>query len=124
MPIISKEGELLSPLFIVLQESDGKFGDIKLKKINDLMKKYKMVNIYPVSSQSGKMNKALLEKWFKEIYFPNVGEKTLLLLDSWNAHKDTALLETATPKDKNVEIMIIPEGTTGICQPLDVYGFS
>lgn len=60
--------------------------------------------------------------WLKEVFFPNVGEKSILLIDSWSGHCPEAVSEV-TPRDKQVITMIIPKGTTGKIQPLDVYGF-
>ena len=58
----------------------------------------------------------------KEIYFPNVGPNSVLLLDSWSGHCPT-VVEEATPSDKIINFKIIPTGTTGKIQPLDVFGF-
>lgn len=56
------------------------------------------------------------------MFFPNVGQKSLLLLDSWSGHCSNIIAETKPP-DKDVVSMTIPKGTTGRIQPLDVYGF-
>lgn len=57
-----------------------------------------------------------------EVFFPNVGQKSLLLLDSWSGHCSD-IIQEMKPADKDVASMIIPKGTTGRIQPLDVYGF-
>lgn len=46
----------------------------------------------------------------------------MLLIDSWSGHCPTAVQEV-TPRNKAVHLKIIPTGTTGNIQPLDVYGF-
>ena len=46
----------------------------------------------------------------------------MLLIDSWTGHCPEVVRQ-ATPAGKNFIPMIIPEGTIGKVQPLDVYGF-
>lgn len=53
---------------------------------------------------------------------PNTGARSLLLLDSWTGHCP-ASLNPHIPADKVAEILTIPKKTTGMVQPLDVYGF-
>lgn len=60
--------------------------------------------------------------WLKEVFYPNVGPQSILLLDSWSGHCDRVIEETM-PENKIVNIKKIPTGTTGKIQPLDVYGF-
>lgn len=60
--------------------------------------------------------------WLKEVYFPNVGSTSVLLLDSWSGHCPK-VIEEVKPANKEVIIKKIPQGTTGKIQPLDVYGF-
>lgn len=51
-----------------------------------------------------------------------MGPQSLLLIDSWSGHCPSAVQE-ATPSNKEILTMLIPKGTTGKIQPLDVYGF-
>lgn len=60
--------------------------------------------------------------WLKEGFFPNAGSNSVLLIDSWSGHCPEVVRQT-TPTDKNIIPMIIPKGTTGRIQPLDVFGF-
>lgn len=60
--------------------------------------------------------------WLQEAYFPNIGSHSVLLIDSWSGHCQNTVADL-TPIDKHVTTMIIPKGTTGKIQPLDVYGF-
>ena len=46
----------------------------------------------------------------------------MFLIDSWT-EDCPEVVRQATPAGKNVIPMIIPKGTTGKVQPLDVYGF-
>lgn len=115
-PIISADGQLKSPLLIVLQEPNGKFGPIVEKSL------YRAENIVAVASKSGKMTSDLVIKWFKECFLPNTGEKSVLLLDSWTGQTEKKF-EAIDKANKVVNVRTIPAGTTGLIQPLDVYTF-
>jgi len=115
-PIISASGHLMSPLFIVLKEKDGKFGP-KIEK--DL---YKANNILVSASTSGKLTSELAIRWFEQIYLPNTNEKSVLCLDSWTGQNEKKF-STIDKRGKEVNILRIPAGTTGMIQPLDVYTF-
>ncbi len=84
---------------------------------------FKAPNIYVTATKSGKLTINELKIWFKEIYFPAVGDKSVLFIDSWNTYKDRDLIKGVTPEGKNVEILTIPPNTTSLAQPLDKYGF-
>ncbi len=73
-------------------------------------------------STSGKLTKDLLKEWFTEVFFPNVGNKSALLLDSLITYNDKNLINRVTPSNKQLEILTIPQ-TTGLIQTLDKYGF-
>lgn len=60
--------------------------------------------------------------WLEKVFFPSVGQRSLLLIDSWTGHCPEAA-KAATPLGKTLTTKIIPAGTTGKIQPLDVYGF-
>ncbi|KAK0079273.1 hypothetical protein PV326_008850 [Microctonus aethiopoides] len=49
-------------------------------------------------------------------------KENLLIIDSWTGHCPDAV-KSVKPPDEEVEVMIIPKGTTGNIQPLDVFGF-
>ena len=55
-------------------------------------------------------------------FFPKVGPSSVWLIDSWTRHCPEVIRQT-TPAANNIIPMIIPKGTTGKVQPLDVYGF-
>jgi hypothetical protein len=68
--------------------------------------------------------KMILKSGFKEVFFPNVGDNSVLLLDSWTTFNDkTMIKKSVTPSNKRLEILRIPPKTTSIVQPLDKYGF-
>ncbi|OQV15818.1 hypothetical protein BV898_10070 [Hypsibius exemplaris] len=117
MPTIDATGKLLSPLFIVMQEISGDFGPLVKKNL------FTAPNIYVTASRSRKMMKDHLKTWLEEVYFPHVGDRTVLVIDSWSTYKNQVLLNNATPKGREVQVVTVPAKTTSLCQPLDVYGF-
>lgn len=116
MPLISASGKLLSPLYIVLKEATGTFGPMVQETL------FRPVNIYIEASKSGKLTSEHFKSWFSEVYLPNTGRKSMLLLDSWTGHCPSQL-EQLIPQDKEITFSTIPKKTTGIIQPLDVFGF-
>jgi hypothetical protein len=84
----------LSLIFIVLKEPSGKFGPRVEKEM------FSASNIYVTASKSGKLTKEHLQLWFKEVFFPNVGNKSVLIVDSWTTYNDEALIKSVTPSDK------------------------
>jgi hypothetical protein len=116
-PTISKSGKLLSPLFIVLQEPTGSFGP----RVQQTL--FSAPNIYVTASKSGKLTKAELKLWFEAVFFPNVREKSVLLIDSGTTYNDKEMINSITPSNKELEIQKIPPKTTSMVQPLDKYGF-
>jgi hypothetical protein len=100
-----------------MQEQSGSFGPRVIQSL------FKAPNIYVTATKSGKLTINELKIWFKEIYFPAVGDKSVLFIDSWNTYKDRDLIKGVTPEGKNVEILTIPPNTTSLAQPLDKYGF-
>jgi hypothetical protein len=63
-PTISKDGKLLSPLFIDLQEPEGKFSPRVQQEL------FSAPNIYVTASRSGKLTKYHLKVWFERVFFP------------------------------------------------------
>lgn len=116
MPLISASGKLLSPLYIVLKEPTGTFGPMVQETL------FRPVNIYIEASKSGKLTSEHFKSWFSEVYLPNTGRKSMLLLDSWTGHCPSQL-EQLIPQDKEITFSTIPKKTTGIIQSLDVFGF-
>lgn len=116
-PLISSNGELKQPLFIVLQEKDGSFGPLVTANL------FRHPEIFVQCSTSGKLTKELLKKWFAEVYFKSFTSKSLLLLDSYSGHKDLNEVNKRLPRGKTFEVAQLPPGITGFCQPLDLYFF-
>lgn len=67
-PLISASGELIAPLFIVLQETNGQFGPFVQQRM------FRHKEIFAVASSSGKVTKPIMKRWFLEVYFPNVSD--------------------------------------------------
>ncbi|KYN12159.1 hypothetical protein ALC57_15678 [Trachymyrmex cornetzi] len=68
-PIISCNGNLLPPLFIVLKEANGIFGP----RVQETL--FTTINVIVKASKSGKM--------ISEDYFVNIGSNSVLLINSW-----------------------------------------
>ncbi|XP_046740448.1 uncharacterized protein LOC124407901 [Diprion similis] len=115
-PTISADGKLLSPLYLVLKEIGGDFGPRVEKTL------FKPTNVFVSASKSGKLTSDHFKQWLTEIYFPNVGDNSALLIDSWSGHC-SEVVDAVTPPNKKIVLKIIPKGTTGQIQPLDVFGF-
>ncbi|XP_023289600.1 uncharacterized protein LOC111674285, partial [Orussus abietinus] len=99
-----------------LKEASGQFGQVVEKTL------FRPQNIFPLASKSDKLTSEHFKTWLKDVLYPNIGQQSVLLLDSWSEHcSDT--IEKTKPADKNIVAMMIPKGTTGRIQPLDVYGF-
>jgi len=116
MPTISASGQLLSPLYLVLKETSGSFGP----RVEETL--FRPANVFIAASKSGKLTTQHFQSWFTNVFLPATGSFSVLLLDSWSGHCPASLQEFM-PKDKDVRILTIPKKTTGMIQPLDVYGF-
>jgi hypothetical protein len=116
LPAVSADGQLLSPLFIVLKESTGTLGSRVRTNL------FQAKNLYISATKSGKMTKELFQTWLKEVFFPNTGSNSVLLLDSWTGHCPETI-QSFVPKGVKFKVEVIPQGTTSFIQPLDVYGF-
>lgn len=116
-PTISADGDLIAPLYIVLQETGGAFGPNVQRNI------FRHDEVFASASSSGKVTKGHIKEWFLKVYFPNVGNKTLLVGDALNSYKDRTEINNAKPAHKEYTMEILPKGTTGMVQPLDIYFF-
>lgn len=116
MPIISASGQLQSPLYLVLKETSGSFGP----RVEETL--FRPANVFIAASKSGKLTTQHFQSWFTNAFVPVTGSFSVLLLDSWSGHCPANLKEFM-PHQKDVRILTIPKKTTGMIQPLDVYGF-
>lgn len=83
---------------------------------------YKADNIFVLPSASGKLTSDLAAQWYKDVYVPNADEHSVLCLDFWT-RQTKKNYDKVDINEKDVNIFTIPAGTTGMIQPLDVYGF-
>lgn len=113
-PLVGHEGQFILPLLIILQENDGRFGP----KVQRTM--FQHPDLLITCSKSGKITKAILAQWYREVVFNSRELRgSILLLDSYGMHKDKELIESNRPLDFNIAIEYIPPGTTSKIQPLD-----
>ncbi|GJQ72867.1 hypothetical protein Trydic_g1515 [Trypoxylus dichotomus] len=113
---ISADRRLLSLLFSVLKESTNTFGPRVAQSL------FRPVNVYISSSVSGKLTSNHFKTWLTDVFLSNTRPKSVPLIDSWSGHC-VAELQELVPKDKILNVLNIPEKTTAMIQPLDVYGF-
>lgn len=113
--LITAAGELKAPLFIILRESKGEFGERVARTM------FRHPELHVVASSSGKITKVLLKDWFKNVYFPNADDDSLLLLDSLTTYNDRQDIDNEKPSHQDYIVVTIPGGLTGFTQPLDVY---
>lgn len=116
-PTLSAAGRLITPLFIVLQEQGGVFGPI----VSRNMFKHKEILVMPTTS--GKVTKDIMKAWFLQVYFPNVANNSCLLVDAFTTYRDRQAIDLEKPPTSTYAVEVIPKGTTGMVQPLDVYFF-
>jgi hypothetical protein len=63
--------------------------------------------------------------WLKNCLFPNLQDRSLIIIDSWTGYKDNQAIEALREEAGApfLEMATIPAGCTGHCQPLDVHFF-
>ena len=101
-------------MLINLKEVKGYFG----KRIQRRL--FRAKNLHIMASKSGKLTKDHVVNWTSTVYFPNVGNDTVLIIDAWRGQCELTIL-SAKPPNKNVTVLVIPEGGTKFAQPLDVF---
>ena len=120
-PLISADGKFQSPMLVVLQEASTStylsrgFGPNVWKDIQPLLGEYD--NLYAWGSVSGKCTNQIIKDWFENVFFPYNPDGTVLLADAFGCYNQR--YEARDPIKYDFEM--IPEKTTGMIQPLDVY---
>lgn len=117
MPQIAASGELVGPLFIILQEAGGVFGEIVQRTM------FKHADIFVVCSKSGKITNGLMDEWFLRVFFPSAGHNSVLIVDSLNTYKNRQNINRLKPAGVQYQVEMLPPHTTPIAQPLDRYFF-
>ena len=112
-PIISLDGQLVGPLYLCLQEPNGKMGETVKKRL------FQPSNVIITCSKSGKLTSSLVRYWCDNCLIPSTDKKCLLLSDSYSGQNDPQIYEDI--KSKSVKRIMIPKNTTCDIQPLDRY---
>lgn len=76
-PVVSADGKLAPKLLVVIQEKGGKFDPKTMVGL------FVAPNIVVKASKSGKLKKAVLRNFYREVYFPgSVSYLSVVLVDS------------------------------------------
>ncbi|CAF1141215.1 unnamed protein product [Rotaria sordida] len=82
-PTINLAGQIVGPVFVCLQEKDGRMGERVRKNL------FHANNVVTSCSSSGKLNTSLVQYWINNCLFPSLSHsRTLLLSDSWNGQSE------------------------------------
>ena len=120
-PLITADGKFQSPMLVVLQETSTStnltrgFGPNVWKDIQPLLAEYD--NLYVWGSVSGKCTNQIIRDWFENVFFPHNPDGAVLIADAFGCYNQR--YEAKDPIKYDFEM--IPEKTTGMIQPLDVY---
>lgn len=76
-----------------------------------------------MSSKSSKLTSNHFETWVREVYYPNVGPNSVLLLDSRTGHCPNIIQRNRPDSAQDIVLLTIPAGTIGKIQPLDSIDF-
>ena len=117
MPVITADGEILKPTYVLVSEGNGKFPNNKPAD---------PPNIISFAGRTANMSKAQLSEFYEKVFWKSIPEDrrdVFLLLDSWTPNKDDVLSGLFSPDTVSFKKRLIPAGCTGLIQPLDVYFF-
>ena len=112
-PTISLDGQLVGPMYLCLQEPDGKMGERVKKHL------FQPSNVVITCSKSGKLTSSLVRYWCEKCLAPSVDKECLLLSDSYAGQNDPKLYQNLN--SKSIQRITIPKNTTCDIQPLDRY---
>lgn len=112
-PMISLDGRLIGPMFLCLQEPDGKMGERVKKNL------FQPSNVVITCSKSGKLTSSLVRYWAEKCLAPSVNKQCLLLSDSYSGQNDPKIYQNIP--SKSIRRIMIPKNTTCDIQPLDRY---
>ncbi|CAF4567861.1 unnamed protein product, partial [Didymodactylos carnosus] len=114
-PTISLEGKLVGPMYLCLQEPKDKMGELVKRGL------FEPENVVITCSSSGKLTSSLVRYWRDNCLLPFVGNKCLLLSDSWPGQSGEDLYSEEGCDGKKLQRLEIPPKTTSDLQPLDCY---
>ena len=115
--IINATGKFVGPLFLVLQESKGKFGPIVMQKLTKIAKP----NFFPRFSTPVKSIEQLTGKYLDKIHECAGGAASILVVDKWSGRTDEGIC--IEKFDFNMAPVFLPVGMTKYLQLLDVKFF-
>ena len=75
-PTINLDGQLVGPMYLCLQETNGCMGDIVKRRL------FQAKNVVITYSSLGKLTNSLVKYWRDKVLVPSNSRKTLLLSDS------------------------------------------
>ena len=114
-PTISLDGKPVGPMFLCLEESNGRMGDIVKRNL------FEPKNVVITCSSSGKLKSSLVKYWRDKVLVPSIGKKALLLSNSWSGQNDESSYHDIKSIKKEIRRIQIPRKTTSDIQPLDKY---
>jgi hypothetical protein len=82
---------------------------------------FKPSNVVITCSSSGNLTSSLLVYWRDNRLLPSIGNKCLLLSDSWSAHNEMSLYDKVNCQNRHITRLQIPQKTANDLQALDVY---
>lgn len=117
MPIVSADGRLLPLLFVQIAQTRGAFPP------NAHV--FEAPNLHAVAGTSHIMTTATCLDFFQNCLMPYLEQgDSLILLDGWRTFGSDEVVELlGSDPEKQIAVQRIPEHTTSICQPLDLYFF-
>ena len=80
-------------------------------------------NIYTVFSKSGKMKLIELCECLLEVYFKNIIDETVLLVNSWSPFKNKDLADSVKLLNKIIHVFVMTSKMTHLIQAFQRYGF-
>lgn len=109
---LNASGRLPERLPIVLYEPAG-----VPKNFDQQITPYQNLHVY--HTKSGWMTKEIAKNWMSTIFLPMVENGSVLILDSWKGFNEMKTMPEL--QNKNLHIFTLPEGTTSVLQPADVF---
>jgi hypothetical protein len=115
---IRADGSLTPNVFICLKETLGHIPPTLKGNVGQLVQN--LGNVFVTSTKTGPMSYAELDLYIENSFFPFLGDKNLLICDSWTPFIDkNSNMSQRAPYGKQLVVKNIPGKTTGDRQPLD-----